>query len=192
MLWVIGIPLAFVGTSWISNAPFQDLPTGTFLVISAIAIAVAYSIGVVVDRGADVLSEGLNNRIRNDIKVTKPTTANWSGIHYAVLHEGSAELVRVTEYIRSRMRIMRSLIVNAPLVGVVGVVWVVCQTDVRRSEYVVAHPRCGCGGGAGSRQCVPCVAVTDLRLVRPHGTGLRHCGGTSARRWLTSRAKTKA
>jgi len=110
-LWMaLGTITAF-GPGFLLSAA-KDYPEA----FAALAIAVAYTVGVTFDRLWDVLTKGADERIRRSYF---PTDEQLTAVRMELFGRATA-LQGFMEYIRSRMRIARAAMCNLPLIGLAG------------------------------------------------------------------------
>jgi hypothetical protein len=124
MVWIITAIGAFWGFNWLTDDSL--VKSSSIIALGLVVLlAVSYSVGIAVDRIADDLLTCPNNWIKKNVararakkKIEKgQNVEEWSVKHYYVLHK-SPGMGHVTEYIRSRMRILRGLVINIPLTTV--------------------------------------------------------------------------
>lgn len=116
MIWIVGLIVAIWGTDWIvdSEGFLHSLSSPILAGLMLSLFAVSYTVGIVIDRLSDAILGPLGRRISATVNKEWTTEDKWSASHYEVLH-ASTGMGTVTEYIRSRMRVVRGLVVNAPL-----------------------------------------------------------------------------
>ena len=114
----------------------QNLTGATAAIIGVGAVEIAYSIGVCVDVAADWLLTAPTRKIRSSVASRVPKN-EWSSMHYRVLHR-SGGMGSHTDYIRSRMRIVRSLVVIVPAATVVTLAGIAIQYDGSEKIWLLA------------------------------------------------------
>ena len=100
LIWLSLIFLSFFGIYWIPFELLKDFE----IVIIAISISIVYPLGVMIDHIADALLKPLHNKIKKRFP-DKLSTMSLS-------IKTNSDVISHFVYIRKRIRLMRSLIVN--------------------------------------------------------------------------------
>lgn len=129
--WIVLAVLSVFGTEWVDLAEVKDFAA----LVTVIVVALAYVLGIVVDRLADTLLDGFEKtkrgkgikwRMSKNRKLAKPTKL--SKMRMAVMHE-SEGMSRFLDYQRSRWRVARGTVVNLAILGPMAALYLVVQTD---------------------------------------------------------------
>jgi hypothetical protein len=100
LLWILLIFLSFFGIEWVPFGLLKDYE----IIISGIAISIVYPLGVMVDHVADSLLKKQHNRIKKRYPDNLPTMA--------LSIKTNNDVISHLVYIRKRIRLMRSFIIN--------------------------------------------------------------------------------
>ena len=127
--WILVAVLAVSGTDWIDTGDAADF-AGLVLVV---VLALAYVLGILVDRLADTFidwvedrdrGKSIKKRLMKHPEFEKP--ADVAPMRMMVMHE-SEGMTRFLDYQRSRWRITRATIVNLAVLGVAGALYLGLQ-----------------------------------------------------------------
>jgi len=116
LVWLALLILNLTGVNWISEIKFQDLGSWTFLV-SALAFSFAYSLGIGIDRMANGLYVYWDKRIGAQYF---PQEARSLAIVRFQL-DNNEPLNKQLEYVRTRLRIVRSASFNFLLITIFSI-----------------------------------------------------------------------
>jgi hypothetical protein len=112
--------LAFL-LAWGFRLSFQDITANATVFTLAPIVAVAYVLGIVMDRLGYSLFRGWERRLRGGIVDSKRTPPIEDRERYVLTN--SEELGLQTTYNRSRLRICRSWVINFILIAVSSALW---------------------------------------------------------------------
>jgi hypothetical protein len=100
---------------------------------SAVALAFLYTVGIVVDRLADVLFEPWDERISDKVRVAVGLPDHNSlprpVVRFRVMAEAQESIVRFLDYARSRRRILRGVAFNGVLTAIVAGIHLFARQD---------------------------------------------------------------
>ena len=107
--WIAVLVLTIFGAEWVdleAVAPWSAL-------ITVLALAASYVLGILVDRLADSTLKGIAKRIkaRGSAEQVKPPVG-FKRKRFTVLMQGTEGVIKFLEYQRSRQRVARGTIVN--------------------------------------------------------------------------------
>jgi D-alanyl-lipoteichoic acid acyltransferase DltB (MBOAT superfamily) len=112
--------LAFL-LAWAFRISFQDLTSDANIFTLAPIVAIAYVLGIVMDRLGYSIFRGSEHRLRNRIVDSKESPPIRDQEMYVVTN--SNELGLQINYNRSRLRICRSWIINFILIAISSALW---------------------------------------------------------------------
>ena len=123
--WISLLVFAAFGTDWVHR---KDLETASHWVAleTVVVLAVAYALGILIDRLADDAHGVLKRRFRGR-PVKKP--AKIPVMRMTVLHEGGA-MSTFVDYQRSRFRIARATVLNLALLALAAIWFFPKQADL--------------------------------------------------------------
>jgi hypothetical protein len=128
--WITLLVLAIFGADWIDPSALADWTA----LVTILVIAVAYMLGVVVDRLADNLVLWRSSRFWPPRPVDK--SAEIEQMRMAILASDNG-VARFLDYQRSRMRIVRAALLNLLLL-VPAIVWfLLAQADADATVVIV-------------------------------------------------------
>ena len=120
--WLVLLVLAIFGTGWIDSGALQGW---AFLVTIAV-LALAYLLGILVDRAGDLVQIGLSGRWPGKI-VGKP--ADVATMRITIMREGAGPATFL-DYQRSRLRIVRSTALNVVVSIPIVLAFLAVRTDL--------------------------------------------------------------
>lgn len=125
-VWLSFAALTLTGVSWIDRETIRELTDWSAL-IAALALGLAYTLGIAIDRVADSLLHPFDRSIRD--RRLPPDLPSVPKMRLEVLarHDKVAEFL---DYIRSRMRIARSTVLNLALTTVAAALFLAVRTAV--------------------------------------------------------------
>lgn len=129
--WLGLAVLTIFGSEWIDLADVKDFAA----LLTVVVLALAYVLGIIVDRLADTVLDWLEKtkrgkRIKRSLsknrELQKP--AKLSEMRMTVMHE-SEGMSRFLDYQRSRWRVARGTVVNLAIAGPIAALYLVVRTD---------------------------------------------------------------
>lgn len=118
IVWLALLSMTILGTPRID----LNLLKGWETLIGLLVLAVAYTLGIVVDRVADSVFDRFDQRLRKDFVPASPPSVHEMRLQVLAESEGMAGFLN---YARSRVRIARSTAFNLVLIIVTAVLWIV-------------------------------------------------------------------
>lgn len=115
LVWLSLLILNLTGYNWLLNVKFTELGDWSFL-ISALIFSFSYSLGIVLDRLANLLFSAWENKIQK--KYAPKETQSFAYMRYQLENES---LTKQLEYSRTRLRIARSSALNHLLITIFSV-----------------------------------------------------------------------
>jgi hypothetical protein len=125
LAWIALLIFSLFGNGWIDFAFFNNL---------AIAIplaAAAYVLGIIMDRVSDTLLAGADHAIRRQV-LGERAAQSFAQLRSYILAR-SSYLATDLDYLRSRLRIMRSSIVNFGLLAIFGAAFILSRLQIALS-----------------------------------------------------------
>jgi uncharacterized membrane protein (DUF485 family) len=131
--WLVLLLLAAFGTGWVDVGDVKDFAS----LVTVVVLALAYVLGIIVDRLADTLLDRLEKtkrgkrikqRMSKNRNLEKPEKV--AIMRMTVMHE-SEGLTRFLDYQRSRWRVARATVLNIAIAGPVGALYVAVGTHER-------------------------------------------------------------
>src|SRR5688572_25180677 len=107
--------------------------------VTVVVLSYAYSLGIVVDRLADSILRGLS---RDKKRAKEPHKGAGHNKKRSTVRHASPGLNSFLEYVRSRLRVARSLCFNAPLVAVMAAAWAARTTPEYPTSLVLVAVFC--------------------------------------------------
>lgn len=120
--WIALLFFTLFGYVWIDFGTFNNLA----IVIPLVALA--YVLGIMMDRLSDALLFGLDHAIR--LQVMGERIAESFGQLRSFVLSRSPYLSADLDYLRSRLRIMRSSIINFGLLGITGTAFILTRIQI--------------------------------------------------------------
>lgn len=122
LVWLGLLAMLFFGVPSFQNNAMQNLSDWAFL-ITTLILSFSYSLGIVIDRAANVLYSFWDEKIQRQYK------ASTNSLSVARFRLENESLNKQLDYVRSRMRIARSSSLNFFLITVFLVIFI-HQTDL--------------------------------------------------------------
>jgi len=116
LAWIALLIFSFFGYAWIDFSIFNNF------VIAIPLAATAYVLGIMMDRVSDTLLNGADHAIRKNV-LGERAAESFSHLRSFVLAK-SPYLSTDLDYLRSRLRIMRSSIINFGLLAITGAMFI--------------------------------------------------------------------
>jgi hypothetical protein len=130
--WLVLGVLTVFGTDWIELDNVKDFAT----LLTFVVLALAYVLGIIVDRLADTLLDRFEKTKRGKRVKTRMSknrgrekTDKVAAMRMAVMH-ASDGMTRFLDYQRSRWRIARATVVNLAIAGPIAALYVAVRADV--------------------------------------------------------------
>ena len=120
--WIALLILSLFGYAWIDFSIFNNL------VIAIPLAAAAYVLGIMMDRVSDVLLAGADHKIRKNV-LGERVAQSFPQLRIYILAK-SPFLSTDLDYLRSRLRIMRSSIVNFGLLAITAAAFILSRAPV--------------------------------------------------------------
>ena len=130
LAWIALLIFCLFGYGWIDFSIFNQL---------AIAIplaALTYVIGIIMDRVSDTLLAGADHRIRRGV-LGESAAQLFASLRMSILAQ-SPYLSTDLDYLRSRLRIMRSSIINFGLLAVSGAAFILTRLHLAPPAHYAA------------------------------------------------------
>jgi hypothetical protein len=115
LVWLALLILNLTGYNWLLNVKFTELGDWSFL-ISALIFSFSYSLGIVIDRLANLIFSAWENKIQK--KYAPKENRSFAYMRYQLENES---LIKQLEYSRTRLRIARSSAINHLLITIFAV-----------------------------------------------------------------------
>jgi hypothetical protein len=122
MAWITLLIFSLFGYHWIDFSLFENL------VIAIPLAAAAYVLGIIMDRLSDVLLSGPDHTTR--VQAMGPRAAESFGQLRSYVLAKSPHLATDLDYLRSRLRIMRSSVINFGILGVTGTAFILSRIKI--------------------------------------------------------------
>jgi hypothetical protein len=122
MAWIALLVFSLLGYGWIDFALFSHLA-----VLIPLAAA-AYVLGIIMDRVSDALLAGPDHGIRRQV-MGERVAESFGQLRSYVLAK-SPHLSADLDYLRSRLRIVRSSIINFGLLGITGTAFILTRVQI--------------------------------------------------------------
>jgi hypothetical protein len=122
LAWIALLIFCLFGYGWLDFSVFDNL---------AIAIplaAAAYVLGIIMDRVSDTLLAGADHAIRRQV-LGERAAQSFAQLRSYILAR-SSYLATDLDYLRSRLRIMRSSIINFSLLAIFGAAFVLSRLQI--------------------------------------------------------------
>jgi 8-oxo-dGTP pyrophosphatase MutT (NUDIX family) len=123
--WVSLLVLDVFGRGWLDPAKLKGWET----LVTLLIVALAYVLGILVDRVADTIwkqAERLLGLLKKEPDERKPT---YSDMRMTILARGEAALAAFLEYQRSRLRVARGTVLNLVAIIPAGAIYLSDRTD---------------------------------------------------------------
>ena len=137
--WLVLALLSVFGTDWIELAEVKDFAT----LLTVIVLALAYVLGIIVDRLADTLLDyfedtSLGESVKGALSKNPrlPKQPSLATMRMTVMH-ASDGMTRFLDYQRSRWRIARATVLNLAIAGPVAALYLAVGTNVHRAWELV-------------------------------------------------------
>ena len=131
--------LAFLAAAILDVRIPQNAWTAYPALVTVAVLSYAYSLGIVVDRLADSIHRALSRDRKRD---KEPREASAHRHKRGVIRRENPGLNSFLEYVRSRLRVARSLGFNAPLVAATAAAWAAHTTRGYATSLVLVAVFC--------------------------------------------------
>lgn len=130
LVWIALLIFCLFGYSWIDFSMFNQLALAIPLA------ALTYVIGIIMDRVSDTLLAGADHRIRRSV-LGESAAPLFASLRISILAR-SPYLSTDLDYLRSRLRIMRSSIINFGLLAVCGATFILTRLRLAPPAHYTA------------------------------------------------------
>jgi hypothetical protein len=124
LVGLLALPwVAIANASFVRASGISDFHGGE-AVVTAVVLALAYAIGIVLDRVADALfepwDEAISRKVRSVSGLPGESTLSRPSVRFRVMAAAPDSIVRFLDYARSRRRVLRGVVLNSVLLTLVA------------------------------------------------------------------------